>query len=284
MSLLALCVPGKNAWRPRHGKSLTPKPRNRYEEWATSILIKGPKKLFWYPVAAIVIGTALAFAGHLEVLIRSVGILLLAIWLSVDLWIVLLGSKLSQKRIRRWKYVIGWTATSTLLIATMGIMYWLLSVTLEEATDDSYHNLRATVTLPASGDPFESQFTFTNGGKHQINSYQIKCGVNVLRTTPVMQFDHGFSDSKTDIYTTRLQPDGDAVTSLCLEAIGDTVKALHLELQCADISPYFLFTVDSWPWGIYKPFRFSVYKSGNSYQWESISVDDKRMHCADKPL
>jgi hypothetical protein len=285
MSLLGLCVPGKNAWRPRHGKSLMPKSlRNRYEELAASILKKGPKKLFWYPVVAIVIGTALAFAGHLEVPIRSVGILLLALWLSVDLWIVLLGSTVSHKRLRVWRYVIGWTATSTLLIGTMVVMYWLLSVMLKEATDDSYYNLRATVTLPVSGDPFESQFTFTNGGRHVINTYQIRCGVNVLRTIPLNQIDQSVSDSKTDVYTTPLKPGGDAVTSLCLESIGDLVKGLHLELQCADISPYFLFTVDSWPWGIYKPFRFAVYKSGNSYQWESISVDDKRLHCAAKPL
>src|SRR5258708_29809116 len=110
----------RSRWLPRHGEKIekpwSPGPLHRTIQ---SYLAK-VRTVLPHPVWGIVVATLLAFSGRGELLLRSLGLLLIAVWLSIDLWAWLLAKR------TRWKFVMGWTATSAMLISVMGIMWWWL--------------------------------------------------------------------------------------------------------------------------------------------------------------
>ena len=99
----------KQVWRPRHGRPLMEKRApSRIERAALCVVNKVPKVFLYGPVV-IVIGVLIPFSGHRELLFRSAGMALLALWLAGDLWWWLL------KNGSVWRFVIGWTGTQVLV-------------------------------------------------------------------------------------------------------------------------------------------------------------------------
>src|ERR1700759_5851245 len=98
---LGLTTKTKHRWRPRHGQPLsaTTTP-SRLEMWFCRLLKRLPKWLI-HPAWAICLGALLSISGHDELLLRGIGLFLVAVWLSIDLWAKLLPQK------RKWKFVLG---------------------------------------------------------------------------------------------------------------------------------------------------------------------------------
>jgi hypothetical protein len=139
----------------------------RIERLAVWSIARVPR-IFLYAPVAIVLGTLIVFSGRGELQLRSYGTLLIGVWLAVDLWAWLL------KRESRWRLVVGWTATSLVMISVMGIMWWWLDGKLRDQIDETYAKLTATARMPPTNDVYYSAFSVTNGGPVSIGKRAIR--------------------------------------------------------------------------------------------------------------
>ncbi len=192
----------KNSWRPRNGQPLSfPPVPGRVEIWIRARLAKMPE-WFKHPLWGVIVGALIAFSGRQDLLLRSFGLFLVAVWLSVDIWHWLL------RRHGRWsfRFVFGWSATSSLLIGVMLVMLWWLKGQIHDQQDDVYNRLTFSVE-PNRNDPLRSFFFVRNGSGFDLGKHSMKATPHlVVRTngTPViiqtgtykLSFEcGGFSDS-----------------------------------------------------------------------------------------
>jgi hypothetical protein len=104
-------------WRPRQGKKLAVEcPAGWIERKAVEHIGKFPK-IFLYGPVALILAWMLSTSGRGEIELKSWGALVLAVWLAIDLWHFLLLDKWC------WRFVVGWTGSSLLLIGAMGFMW-----------------------------------------------------------------------------------------------------------------------------------------------------------------
>jgi hypothetical protein len=98
------------------------------------------------PLVPIMIGILLRITGHGQLLLRSLALLALAIWAALDFWAWILPKK------GCWKFVIGWTATSLLLIAVMGGIRWWFLDQLSDERKEVQQKLVANHSTPYGHD------------------------------------------------------------------------------------------------------------------------------------
>ena len=108
-----------------------------------AFLVKVQRKLP-HPLVAIAIATFIAFTGRSELVLRSLGMILIFLWLSVDFWVWLLPRPDKYKL----KYTFGWTVTYAMLFAVMGMMWWWLDGKLQEQREDVLQNLFSVSKTP----------------------------------------------------------------------------------------------------------------------------------------
>jgi hypothetical protein len=162
-------------WRPRHGMPLMEQRRAGRIERTAAGLVRRVPKLFLYAPVALVLGVLIVFSGRGELLLRSWGAFLIGLWLAFDLWVWVL-----QRR-DVWRFVVGWSGTSLLLIGVMGVMWWWLDGKLQDRREDVKDKLGLTVLLPpGEADPVASLFTVTNNSSNEIASYSAYCLINKI--------------------------------------------------------------------------------------------------------
>ncbi len=263
--------------------------------WVLDALRHIQKKLP-HPVVGIVIATFVAFAGRGELVLRSWGMLFIVVWLTVDLWVWLLPKRDTY----RVKYAIGWTVTSLMLIAVMGIMWWWLNGKLEDQRDDVYQHLAASHSIPpgSEDDPMNTMFTITNNGSYEISDkHQILCNthlaVGVGGTSTIRGFVSGISSQGTKFNilgggldrehfpiqiasTTPIAPGGDAQTEPCLSAYHFTPGT-----ECADVTIIFWYALETQPdLEQEKDFHFIALKTrAGGFSWYTEPVESKRDYC-----
>jgi heme/copper-type cytochrome/quinol oxidase subunit 4 len=148
---------------------------SRYTEKAIKYLDR-LRKILPHPVWGIVVATLIAFSGRSELILRSIGMCLIAIWLSLDLWAWLL-----RKRPRwAWTMVFGCTCTSLMLIAVMGIMWLWLDGKLADERDEAFRQLSSSASLSDGTDPIYTLFKVTNASGSAISGkHQLVCFINL---------------------------------------------------------------------------------------------------------
>jgi hypothetical protein len=251
--------------------------RETWLESTCAALLGRVPKLFAYPLVPLMVATLITFTGTGELELKSAGLVIVAVWFSLDVWRWLFTKRVSKGQSRVWdssKVAIGWCATSLTLLATMFIMQWMLGSKLNEMTADSQQNIVASVALPVSGNPRDSLFTYRNNGKQNIVAFKIGCILNYM-VIGTVAFDRSYFDSQPS--TTPLQAGGDTVTDQCFQQLAGASMG---DMRCADVTVWFIYAVDSSPATLTKPFRFVLYKVGPQYQWVNSQIADNRIFCS----
>jgi len=265
------------------------------ENQTASIFGKIPKAFLYAPVAVLV-GALIAGTGRGELLFRSIGFFLVALWLSVDLWAWLLRKKVQAKNLRWWqscKFAIGWACTSILLIIVAKTVLWGLSNQFEDQRKNTWLNLRLEHE-PGIGtsDPMFEQFTVINAGDFDISKkHQLVCWVNLA-----VPNEHGglavsnlatSEDSKGDVHMAAPAPvlfvpsdsvvhsGGDVQTHKCLQYF----EFLHT--GCVDVSVIFWYALENQQdVEQTKTFRLVAVNDGNDhFTWSKQNKDDPHMFC-----
>jgi len=278
-------------WRPRHGAPLMEQRRvGRIERTAADLVRRAPKVFLYAPVA-LVLGVLIVFSGHGELYLRSWGALLIGLWLAFDLWAWLLKQEYS------WKFVIGWAATSVILIGVMGIMWWWMDGKLADQRSDVFQHLEFSYT--GGVDPMDTIFTVTNNSGYEISrKHELMCytrtaiggapggsgrgsiRVNNMTTfwrngdlelAPAVEIAPPFSVGPHGVARSTIGIGGDAQSEPCLifwHFIEGTV--------CADVTIGFWYTLENQPdVDQEKDVRYFVQRDKNGYHWIRESVGDK---------
>jgi hypothetical protein len=255
-----------------------PKPQRTWLELQAAFIAARCRPYFWHPVVATLIGTFLTFAGHNILLLRSIGLFLVVVWLSVDLWIWLLHKKVGNKNLLLWqtgKFAIGWTGTSLLLIIAACAMWWGLNDHLGDQQDDTSNHLTAVVSIPPDGNPSGSIFTITNGGHSDIPIQDLHCRLNFLNYG-----DGRIVFTPGDVWITSphippLSAGGDGRSDVCLGEIN-----IPYPLTCADVTLKFDYRIASQPsLTATKLFRFVAHNWSGHYAWYPQPVASQRSEC-----
>jgi hypothetical protein len=259
----------RRQWRPRQEHKLSPCSPGPLHHNIQKYIDK-VRKLLPHPVWGIMVATLIAFSGRGELQLRSVGLLLVSIWLSIDLWSWLLGRK------TQWKFVIGWAATSATLIGVMGIMYWWLDGKLQDQRDNAFQNLTAGHRLPpgVEDDPTYTMFSVINGGSFDISKHRIICHTTLAVGNNGTSEFRGFN-IEVPHSDSVLKAGGDVSTDQCLH------YHFEQETDCADVTLVFRFSLDTQPnFEQEKLFRFIAYKGRNgNFEWYGEPQEEPGSRC-----
>lgn len=248
-------------WHPRR-RNTTKYIAGRIERVARRALRRIPK-IFQYAPIAMIIALLLSWPGFV---VRTYGWLLVALSVTVDVWLWLLPKK------TRWKWPIGWTAADLLLIGVMLLAYYGMTGVLSDQREDVQEKLHGEVQLPRSGDLLGSTFTVTNGGKTAIGTYRIGCGVALITSENRAVSSGNLVSLGTS--TLPLLPNGDAQSTTCLWAARPAGRP-----TCADVRFILDYTLQTQPdVEQEKSFRFSS-EITDGFGWHQIALSTPRSPC-----
>jgi hypothetical protein len=149
--------------------------------------------------------------------VRSVAIIVCAIWLSMDVGVWVSEARWGEQ----WKVILFSTSLCVLACLAMGIMWWFLSSTLDDQEDDVWQKLEASAYTPSSGNLFLSTFTVTNGGAIAIDkNHEMSCALKEVVTPGGRWSDNMFATSRTEPF--EIEPGGDSESFACLTMNGRT--------------------------------------------------------------
>jgi hypothetical protein len=253
-----------------------------------------------HPVWGIMVATLIAFSGRGELYLRSVGMVLVALWLILDLWAWLL------EKSPRWCWMIicGATVSNLLLIGVMGIMWWWMDGKLADQREDVAHGLVfGHHSLPGKErDALATLFTVTNNsslavsGKRQLVCYVISAVGNGGTSVQQNLWQAFMPDPVTR------KPEGvvgfgnperlwdDVKIGPLLEANGDTetydqcLSIIHFQTDtdCVDLKLIFLYSLETQPaLKQRKDIRFVGTVQGGQFAWQAEPVESRAKFCRD---
>jgi hypothetical protein len=281
---------GRSNWWPRDGRPMEGAASiGQIHRHCMELLERIPSKLL-HPVWGILVATLCTVVGRSDLLLRSAGLLLAALWLSLDIWAWLL-----RRQWYRWAYILGCLFTSMILVAVMGVMWWWLDGKLQEQRQDALQHIRIEYTIPAGYkyDPLESMFTVTNNSSQTLSGkHQIACFVNLIvvnggtvtidKLSLAQHYPKGWeiisgSLSKTPIKElSPIEPGGDAITESCLSLLEPRT------FDCADIVLTFQYYLQTQPSTLQQvKTRIVTYETGDGgFQWYKQGLDQPGSDCA----
>ena len=227
------------------------------------------------PKWGLVLAAMLSFVGPSELTFRSLGLTAIALSLSGDIWAWALRKRVEKKRLllwTSWKFVIGWSGTSLLLIVVMVTMWWGLSKELEVQEQESFDKLTATIKLPPSGDPVGSIISIQNGGHFDINDHQVLCRINyeTFENHLIFTYATNWIISKPML---PIRAGGDTESVVCLDQLVGYSNATKKtgaapQLQCADITFQYDYAISTLPsFSRSKAFRFVTRNAARKFDW-----------------
>lgn len=209
----------------------------------------------------------IAVSGRGELWLKSLGILLAALWLIVDLWFRLLPTT------KQWKVLLGWTGTNVLLILVMVAMYWWLDGKLKDQLDDVMSKL--AVNAYSEPNSIESMFSVTNGGQTDIGYHDVYCIVNFEGFSEHAAVTGGRDRYQMVKSDTPLRAGGGMVTSPCISGFEGNPPLL-----CADITVVVEYALITQPTELQKKRqRFYGRYNGQGLKWYGEPVDTPGDFC-----
>jgi hypothetical protein len=190
--------------------------------------MRGPfKAISQHGLVPLVLGTLLAFTGTKAMVVRSVALLVCALWLSLDI-----GLAIAERKWSKYLKIDSFCAATCLCFCVgMLIMYSFLAQVLADQQNDTFDGIVATMELPPSGLNQNSTFTVTNNGHNQIGKYTVFCRIIVGRAP------HSKADNATANYhsvDSPLNPGSDAESIDCL-SYPFTLAGLDPYWTCLDV-------------------------------------------------
>jgi hypothetical protein len=251
--------------------------RDRHQNFAARLMFDGLfgnedvqailKSISGHGLFPILIATGITITGHSAMLVRSIALVVCAIWLSVDIavWI-------SQRRWRvHWKSMAFSAVTTLACCAAMGIMYWFMLSTLDDQQANVTSNIVPSVSLPPSGNAWLSLFSIGNKSNFKLQS-KIWCAPRMIldsgdNTFTGPHWEYGPSGT--------LEPNGDMNFTQCLAGV-----RIDTAIVCADVYMNFDYSLDTQP-AIPKTkrFRFVGYSGRDKFEWYQVSVDRAASYC-----
>jgi hypothetical protein len=223
-----------------------------------------------HPIWGIVAATLLAFVGPEYLLWRSVGLLIITVWLAVEF----LAWWLPKRHLGRLRWMFGVTTASLMFIGMMVVMHWWMVGELQDQRDDVFRNLILSANMPqGSNNPFESIFTVTNSGGVGISKRRIAC-MPVTFTT-VLGKKHTFKNIRflfPGAWDVELLP-GHSESDRCLLGWQTPSVCLDIELEVA----YELVTQPTVTQRQLS--RFVAYLIGNRFEWHEQPADRIDSYC-----
>jgi hypothetical protein len=286
-------------WLPRNGKRLMEeRKRSRLEGYVAARLTQA-RKVVRYPLVAVVIGAIITTTIHRYLMARSMGLLLIAVWLAIDIWEWLLRK---ERRHHQWRFVIGCTSTSVLFIAVMSITWWMLSGVLADDRTEVLDKLAIEYSIPEN-DPTRSIISVTNGSRYDISSrHRIACRVNYavgFNGTSVIYGDTGAGmglihkpDGRWTVFNGPWNMIPIEDTGIVIHAGGDTasescIAALDYpaqQIDCFDVTINFQYFLAEQPdIEQEKPLRLVTHTDGHGgFKWykESLDKPHNNSYCA----
>jgi hypothetical protein len=215
------------------------------------------QKISGHGITPIFISTAVTATGNSNMFIRSVAVMLCAVWLSIDV-----GIWLSSKKWKApWKSILFAIAFCLSSSVGMGIMRWFLVSTLEDQQADTFKNLSIEVPKPEVENPITTMFSVKNNGNTNIGDHQISCLDNliVFQNLSIIQGDRSSFAKQSG----PLIRGGDPETTPCLAMFQKLGTVL-----CADVTVVIDYRLDTQPSIPKKKFvRFVTRKEGSRFIW-----------------
>jgi hypothetical protein len=232
------------------------------------------KRISGHGTVPLIIGLLLAATGSSAMLFRFVGLLVCALWLSLDIGIWLSKSTFS-KFVKHWLFC---AATCLCFVLAMRAMEGILISALTEEQDDVFQKLTAIATVPPSGETSKSFFTFTNGGKTDIGMHQVSCNVGRIISISNKSVWTGSPDSSVfeDFpINFPIRSGGDAQSTTCLYRLFKDWEPI----SCADVRVRIRYSLVTQPTLIkQKEFRFVMQKILDQ-NWHPEPVDLPEPFC-----
>lgn len=253
--------------------------------FSSSSVRESLKAISGHGLFPVVIAAAVTITGHSYILIRSIALLLCALWVSLDVGVVLS----EKKSVPEWKSIAFSVVWCVSFCVALGIRSWFIESTLEDQLVDVYRNLSVTASSSSSDNPFMSMFTATNSGGIAIGKHRISCWFILATGADGSIAEGGPITFKGDtvivnsanpdaaMIDSPILPGGDAQTDHCLSAVGLAT------VTCADVVVevvYFLVTQPEVRQS--KQFRFVAYPNseiGQPFVWHRQPVGSRQSYC-----
>jgi hypothetical protein len=244
-------------------------------------------------IFVILVAALISATGQFDILIRSVGIFLCVLWLTVDV-----GVWLSERKSRLWQHLAASCFSFAFCVFScvgMLLMHLFLSSALQDQRDNVFNNLISNHYVPPGDedDPMNSMFTVTNNSIYQISQkHQIVCRTNmavgnggrVLESNePIFSAEeNGFMQIGYQLApflipaSSTLAAGGDAQTDECLAFLHFGYGA-----DCVDVTVIFWYALESQPdFEQLKEFRYYAPKGKDGrFDWYQEPQNDSISHC-----
>ena len=226
--------------------------------------MRGPfKTVSAHGAIPLLIGAAVTASGYSQMIVRSVAIVLCAVWLALDIGVWIFSLEWSTGK----KNMVFCISACILCCLAMGVMYWFLASTLEDQRTDTMSRLTAQI-YP---DPEETKsvFSITNEGREVIGHHQLSCEIH----TVLGSNGAAVEDLSSDVHevASTMGP-GESQSDACLSEFVFT----PYRLVCADIVVDFSYELDNQP-GIRQTKKLRFFGYGSPFRWipepENAKVD-----------
>ena len=261
-------------WRPRQGRKLTVRGSPGWIERTAVEHVGKLPKIFLYGPVALIVAWLLAPTGRGELTLKSVGAVVLALWLAFDLWHWLLH------KTWQWRFVAGWTGTGLLFIGSMAMMWWWLNGVLQDQREEVRNKLTAVARVPPSNNPFQSGFTIRNGASIDIEKdHMITCQPHLfvgLDGDALFTVVGKFSEASGSTGMTRIDLlAGNSETDQCLEIMLTPVPP-----SCMDVTLRIDYSLATQPHIKQdREWRFVAKLDGGWYHWVEQSEGEPGSYC-----
>jgi hypothetical protein len=266
---------------PNQGKFHTDRKKQNSRDYFNAVFgssfMRGPfTAISRHGITPLILGALVTATGHSYMLIRGLGVIISAVWFSVDI-----GVWLSEKK-REWPYKFSTFCTCfpVLCCLAMGIMHWFLSSTLEDQQADVYAHLNSHITNAPDGDIMHTVFTVTNDSGSRLGKHKLACGtITIIANNGASRMGRGFVLSMSASSDVPIESGGDAVSATCLGGLDFT------SVECVDFYLMFDYVLENQP-GEQKTkyFRFSgsgpaIYRAGDRFKWAPVSINEPKSYC-----
>ena len=234
--------------------------------------MRGPfRAISGHGVGPLILGTGITAQGHSYMFVRSMALVICAVWISLEIGVRLSESKWSE----HWKLIVFVMTWCLLGCLAMGVMYWFLDSTLEDQETSVYEKLTVQAFLPAPHDPLKMGVTATNAGNTDIGDRKITCYINRISYYPNGGMD-GFGMRSTLSEKSTLKASGDGETSYCTAAITRSVPNSYA--YCADITVSVSYVLTTQPL-IQKEKKFRFVAKNEDFVFRQQTVDYPKSFC-----
>jgi len=185
-----------------------------------------------------------------------------------------LWSYILQKK-TQWRFVVGATGTSILLVFSMKCMSWNINDELRGELADVYKNLEASVSMPATNNPYFARFAVRNGGSTSIGKREIRCTpVMITHASGTIGLTAGGMAETFGMTHAEMEP-GNAETDTCIAGVGPA------DPGCFDVIVAIVYRLSTQPdTPQVKRWRFVGIPQNGIFQWDEQPVGEKRSYCA----